>query len=220
MEKTPSTSDYEVGSHHHDDAHLRSKIKAIRAVDSARVTTTLLALFMGMCVLGTSANTLRVYDDTRLGPDNYLSLWPDEFNIRPTVALVVGSAIVLVSNLVALSFGKVQYLQSKATAQTAVRFLAPFVGLTAALIAIIFFYTVNASNTVDTFLSWTCRWKSVPMWQQPHWDTLCKQSEAGVYLSILLIPVEAVALGLAGFQMRAERYVNAYTSARKSPALS
>jgi len=58
------------------------------------------------------------------------------------------------------------------------------------------------------------------MWQQPHWDTLCKQSEAGVYLSILLIPVEAVALGLAGFQMRAERYVNAYTSARKSPALS
>jgi len=100
-------------------------------------------------------------------------------------------------------------------------FAAPLVGLTAALIAIIFFYAVNASEDVDTFLSWTCRWRSVPMDITPHWGTLCRQSEGGLYLSILLIPVEAAALGLAGYQMKVERYTNAYSSARKgSPALA
>lgn len=100
-------------------------------------------------------------------------------------------------------------------------FAAPLVGLAAALIAIIFFYAVNASEDVDTFLSWTCRWRSVPMDVTPHWGTLCRQSEGGLYLSILLIPVEAAALGLAGYQMKVERYTNAYSSARKgSPALA
>lgn len=96
--------------------------------------------------------------------------------------------------------------------------------MTAALISIIFFYAVNASNEVDTFLSWTCRWQNVPMYQQPNWGTLCQQSRTALYLAILLIPVEAVALGLAGFQLKAEKYANQYSSATRkgsaSPALS
>ncbi|KAK0621326.1 hypothetical protein B0T17DRAFT_508686 [Bombardia bombarda] len=220
MEKGPSSSDFEVEVDSHD-RHLQSKLRTIRAVDNARVATTALALLMGLTVMGVSANTLAVYYDTHVPADFLVSLWPDAFNLRPTVALVIGSVIVAVSNIVALCFSKVRVLRNKTTTHTALTFAAPLVGLAAALIAIIFFYTVNASDSVDTFLSWTCRWTAVSMSQSPHWGTLCKQSQAGLYLSIVLIPVEAVALGLAAYVVKAERYTNAYNSARKgSPALS
>ena len=85
----------------------------------------------------------------------------------------------------------------------------------------VFFYAINASSTSDTLLSWTCRWKDVPMSQQPQWGTLCRESWAGVYLSILLIPVEAAVLATAGFQLKLERYIGAYSHARKgSPVLN
>jgi hypothetical protein len=72
----------------------------------------------------------------------------------------------------------------------------------------------------DTLLSWTCRWTDVPMAQSPRWDTLCRQGHAGLYLAILLIPVEVAALGLAAFQVKVERYTDRYLGARKTPVLA
>ncbi|KAK0722858.1 hypothetical protein B0T26DRAFT_643646 [Lasiosphaeria miniovina] len=201
-----SGSDFESDSQH-DHHHLpqANKTSAMRTVDTARIATTALALLMGATVLGVSANTLAVYDATHVPYDFFLPLWPDEFNIRPTVALVVGSTIVILANIAALCFSKVRVLRNRTTAHTSLTFAAPLVGLAAALIAIAFFYAVNADATVDTFLSWTCRWQALPMDQSPRWADLCRQSHAGLYLAILLIPVEAAALGLAAYQFRAER---------------
>jgi hypothetical protein len=101
-------------------------------------------------------------------------------------------------------------------------FVAPFVGLTAALIAMIYFYAVNASNTDETLLSWTCRWSAVSMTRKPHFQTLCKESWAALYLAILLIPVEAAVMALAAWQVKVERHTAAYSWARKSssPAIN
>jgi hypothetical protein len=111
MEKgQPQTSDFEVDSH---DLHLQSKTKTLRMVDNARIATTALALLMGITVLGVSGNTLAVWNDTYVSPsDFYLPLWPEEFNIRPTVALVAGSAFVIVANIVGLCFSKVQVVSA------------------------------------------------------------------------------------------------------------
>lgn len=67
-----------------------------------------------------------------------------------------------------------------------------------------FFYSINASITVDTLQSWSCRWSDVLMMTRPHFGTLCKQSKAGLYLSILLIPIEAIIVGMGGYQMMLE----------------
>ncbi|KAK4123442.1 hypothetical protein N657DRAFT_655873 [Parathielavia appendiculata] len=218
MEKSDrSQSSFEADS---QDLHLQSKMRVIRIVDSARSGTTLLALLMGLTVLGVSGNTLRVYQETHVPHEYMLPLWPDEFNVRPTLSLVIGSAIVLVSNITALCFSHVGSLRARTTAHTSITFLAPLVGLVGALIAVIFYYVVNASDVADTFLSWTCRWTDVPMSQSPRWDALCQQSHAGLYLAILLIPVEVAALGLAAFQMKVERYTDRYLGARKTPVLA
>lgn len=111
-----SASDFEADS---QDLHLQSKMKTLRMVDSARVGVTALALLLGLTVLGVSANTLRVYNDTYIPSDFMLSLWPDEFNIRPTVALVVGSSIIFIANIVALSFDQVRSVSPRSASSKA-----------------------------------------------------------------------------------------------------
>lgn len=216
-----SSSEFETDSRDRDQ-HLRSKIREAHLVDNARIGATALSLLMAITILGMSGDTLRTYDNTKIAPDVevFPSLWPTEFNIRPTVALVAGSAIVMVTNVVSLCFGKVASLRGNAL-HTPLTFAAPLVGLVASLIAIIFFYAVNASEEVDTFLSWTCRWRDVSMDVTPHWGTLCRESEGALYLAILLIPVETVALGLAGYLVKVDRYTRSYSAARKgSPVMA
>ena len=58
------------------------------------------------------------------------------------------------------------------------------------------------------------------MAQAPHWDNLCRQGHAGLYLAVVLVPVEVVALALAGWKVKGERYVEGYLGARKTPVLN
>ncbi|KAL2258125.1 hypothetical protein VTK26DRAFT_8688 [Humicola hyalothermophila] len=202
-----------------EDLHLQSKMRTIHTVDAARAGTTMLALLMGLSALAVSGNTLRVYNETHVPREYLLPLWPDDFNIRPTVALVIGSAIVLVSNMVALSCSQVRSLRTNTFLHTSTVLASPLVGLAAALVAVAFYYAVNASDSADTIVSWTCRWNDIPMSRQPHWRSLCRQSRAGLYLAVVLIPVEAVALGLAAVLLKTERYTERYLGARKTPVL-
>lgn len=76
------------------------------------------------------------------------------------------------------------------------------------------FYAVNASITVDTLQSWSCRWRQVNMMQRPHFGTLCSQSRAAVVLAILLVPIELGIAVLAALQGKAERRARLAAAAR------
>lgn len=75
------------------------------------------------------------------------------------------------------------------------------VGFVGALVAIGFYYAANASGSVDMVQSWSCRWEHVAMGSRPHFGTLCKQSKAGLALATLLVPLQIIVLGVAGFQV-------------------
>ena len=100
-----SGSEFEVDS---QDLHLQSQIKSLRRVDSIRVGVTVLALLMGLTILGVSADTVNSYNSTHVSYDFLLPLWPDEFDLRPTVALVVGATLVVIMNCLSLAASKVQ----------------------------------------------------------------------------------------------------------------
>lgn len=87
-------------------------------------------------------------------------------------------------------------------------FVAPFVGLVAAVVGMALFYAVNASTTDDSLQSWTCRWKDVAMTTQPRFGTLCKTSHGGLGLTIFLVPLEVVILGVAWYQTVVQRQLN------------
>lgn len=78
-----------------------------RLIDSARLGLTVLGLAAGLTILGVSADSLAVFHATYVPEDWLLQLWPANLDVRPTVALVVGSALVIVANLVSLIAGKI-----------------------------------------------------------------------------------------------------------------
>ncbi|KAK4225509.1 hypothetical protein QBC38DRAFT_482735 [Podospora fimiseda] len=218
MEKSSSTVHSSSSTYNAEDPHLQSKMKQLQTLNSALLGLNSLSLLMGLTILGVSANTLKVHHRTSLPEQEYfISLWPEEFNIRPTVALVAGSVFVVLSNVISLVCGKLSSMRSK---QVLINTTCAIMGLIAALVAVILFYAVNASESVDTFTSWTCRWKHVAMSQEPHWGTLCEQSYAALYLGVLLIPLEVVSIGLGVWIGRLGGYVERYEGAKKSPALS
>ncbi|KAI0887338.1 uncharacterized protein GGS22DRAFT_107903 [Annulohypoxylon maeteangense] len=187
------------------DLEYRRYMKKIHLVDSARVGLTGFALLCGLTVLGTSADTLAVYNATHLSGDFHLPLWPDQFDIRPTVVLVIGSSIVVFAHIVSLIFSKVKALRNKTAVHTSLSMAAPFVGFTAVMISMIFFYAVNTSITNDTLQSWSCQWKVASMSAKPHFGTLCDESRTALYLSVILVPVELIVFTVAGYQSILER---------------
>lgn len=84
-------------------------------VHNSRIALTVLALAAGITVLGVSANGLLVYRETYLPADFHLSLWPGQFDLRPTAALIAGGVIVTVANVVSLFFSKVRAVSAVPT---------------------------------------------------------------------------------------------------------
>jgi hypothetical protein len=99
--------------------------------------------------------------------------------------------------------------------------IVPFIGTVLAVATVGEFWAINSSNTDDTLLSWTCRWKSVPMGQQPYFGTLCHENWAAVIMAIVVMVLEIGIFALGAYQWYLERHI--ITSARSkqsSPALS
>ncbi|KAI5917961.1 hypothetical protein F4810DRAFT_694342 [Camillea tinctor] len=216
-QKVPvSTSDFEV------DPRLE-QLRKTHLIDNVRISLTSLALFCGFAVVGTSGDTLAVYNATHLSSDFHLPLWPDQFDLRPTIALVVGGVVVVFANAVSLLSSKVKVLRGYTATHSALTFLAPFVGFVAVMISMVFFYAVNASITADTVQSWSCRWGYTSMDRRPYFGTLCKESQTALYLSVVLVPIELIILTVAGYQMTMERKASKLIPTihkSSSPALS
>lgn len=89
------------------DLQRQSRFQRLRLIDSIKVGLTALALLCALTILGTSGNALAVYNTTSLPADYLLPLWPDEFDLRPTMALVGGSVCIVVLSILSLAFSKV-----------------------------------------------------------------------------------------------------------------
>lgn len=112
-------------------------------------------------------------------------------------------------------------LRSKKTFHSFTSVIAPFIGTVLAVVTVGEFWAVNASMTEDTLLSWTCRWKSVAMGQQPYFGTLCHENWAAVIMSIIVMVIEMVILGLGAYQWFLERHIATSMASRQtSPVLS
>jgi len=200
---------------------LRAKhLKTFRTLESIRLGLTVLALLSAITVVGVSADTLGVYNTTHLGQEYFLSLWPDEFDIRPTIALVTCSSVIVVASTIAIVASKVPAVRHIPLMHLTTSFASPIVILVGGLIGTSFFYGVNASDTVNSLKSWSCQWESIDMTIKPHWSTLCKESKVGLYLTVMMIPLGFVILGVSTMTVFAAKKMSASTERKGSPALS
>ncbi|QPH16649.1 hypothetical protein C2857_001338 [Epichloe festucae Fl1] len=191
------SSDFEV-DHHELPTH--SNARLANALHSIRVAMTTLALIAGVVILGLSADTLAVYNATHLPAEYLLPLWPENFDLGPTKALVAGSAIVTVMNAVSLLASKTRSIRGRPLAHFSVSVIAPLFAFIASLVAMVLFYAINTSTIDETYQSWVCRWRNVPMSTRPRFGTLCKESQVALALAVVLVPLELIVLATACFQ--------------------
>jgi hypothetical protein len=90
-----------------ESVRTETSFRLYRLIDGARLGLTVLALAAGLTILGLSADTIAVYHATYVPEDWFLQLWPSNFDMGPSIALVVGGALVIVANLVSLVAGKI-----------------------------------------------------------------------------------------------------------------
>ncbi|KAB5558022.1 hypothetical protein GE09DRAFT_1117556 [Coniochaeta sp. 2T2.1] len=212
------TSSFEVDSQDHS---IQKKIKTLRHDETVRIGLLALATAMGITIMGLGADVYSVYQRTHVSHDYLLALWPDELNTAPTAVLVAGSAIVVLVNVITLVVSKVEFLRSKRLFHSLTSIIAPFIGVVLAVVTVGEFWAINASNTDDTLLSWTCRWKTVPMGQQPYFGTLCRENWAAVVMAIVVMVLEIGILALGAYQWFLERHiVSSVRSRNGSPVMS
>ncbi|KAI9740771.1 MAG: hypothetical protein M1818_004736 [Claussenomyces sp. TS43310] len=204
------------------DAAVRKSVNKRRTIDSIRLGLTVLSLLLGLTTIGTTADALAVFNRSHVSEDFLLPLWPANFDIGPSIAVMTAGSVVIVASAISilaskvpavspssqpiqLSFlNKVPQLRLKTLVHTTLTFLAPIASLIAAIVATSLFYAVNASTTVDTLQSWSCSWAKVSMSNEPHFSALCKQSKTALYLTIAIIPLQVIVLGLAAIRTVAE----------------
>jgi len=222
-----------------DDAGYQKSVRTARLVESVRLGLTTVALLAGISIVGTSGDTLSVYNTTTLADNYNLSLWPNEFDLRPTIALITCGAIVFVASTASIVASKLPPVSILATrypllhlltlatqlrnnpiVQTSTSFLIPTICLIAALIGTSFFYGVNSSNTVFSLQAWSCQWSDINMNTKPHWGSLCKESKAALYLMVMVVPLEVLVLGTAAWGAFAGKKQLIVRERKGSPAMS
>ena len=100
-ELTPEISDFET------HVEPRQSFGTARVTESVRLGLTVLTLLMALSIVGTTADSLAVYNKTHIANDFLLPLWPIQFNLGPTIALVTGGSIIILSNTMSLIGSKV-----------------------------------------------------------------------------------------------------------------
>jgi len=216
--KPQFTSDYQ--EFETRDASYQKNVRTAHLVEAVRLGLTALALLAGITIVGTSGDTLSVYNTTHLAEEFLLPLWPTHFDIRPTIALVTCGAIIFFASTISIVVSKLPPLRNNSLIHTSVSFLIPTVCLIAGLIGTSFFYGVNTSNTTYSLQAWSCQWSSVDMSIKPHWGQLCKESKAALYLMVMIIPLEVLVLGTAAWGVFTEKKQLVVRERKGSPAMS
>jgi len=194
--------------------------KLARVVESARLGLTVLALLAAITIVGTAADALAVYNTTHLGHEYLLPLWPTEFNIQPSVALVTCGTIIIIASAVSLVVSKIPAIRNRPFIYTSASFVGPTICLIAGLIATSYFYGVNASSTTYTLHSWSCQWSGIAMDVKPHWNVLCRETTAALYLMVMMIPLEVLVLASVAYSTFAVKKQTFERERKGSPAMS
>jgi len=186
-------------------------------LDTARLGLTVLSLLLGIVIIGTSADALiifnRTYDDT-------FALWPPSLSVGPNLAIAASGVIIVLSSTVAIIASRIGFIRNRPLIYTILSILGAGVSLLVALIATIIFYARNASDTIDTLQSWSCRWADVDMDSEPHFGKLCHETKVALYMTVIMIPLQVIVIGL-GIVATISRKKDAAMRQRKgSPDLS
>jgi hypothetical protein len=88
---TPTLEEFEEIKGQNSSASLRK----IRIIDWGRIVISLLLIAAGSAIVGSEGHAIYTYNSTHLSNEWFLPLWPQHFDLRPSIGTLVGGAVVV-----------------------------------------------------------------------------------------------------------------------------
>lgn len=76
--------------------------RKILILDWSRIALSLVLIAAGSAIVGCEGHALHTYNSTHLSNAWFLPLWPQHFDLRPSIGILVGGAVVIVTSCVYL----------------------------------------------------------------------------------------------------------------------
>lgn len=152
-----------------------------RRLNRVRSGLTFVILACAAAVTGCAAHAVSKYNGTHLSNQWWLPLWPQHFDLRPTIGILACGAIITFLSLVFLAIAVLPSVSSapslanvvqadddlqphgRTTLHNALATITSVLGFTAAIFGVVYSaHLQNTSSTYgtrrDTIPTWTCRW--------------------------------------------------------------
>ncbi|XP_014551230.1 hypothetical protein COCVIDRAFT_31204 [Bipolaris victoriae FI3] len=129
----------------------------------AQAVITGLVVVLSIAILGTSAHTLRVFNEQHLSNPWWAPMWPQHFDVQGTKALVASSVVTLVlcGAFLIASFIPKLALRQKYTLRALLSLATLLPTLLLTLITTVWAHILNGNAPdVDTIQTWTCKMQS------------------------------------------------------------
>ncbi|KAF1950081.1 hypothetical protein CC80DRAFT_483503 [Byssothecium circinans] len=177
----------------------------------AQTVITGLVVAMSICILGTAAHTLDVFNKQQSINPWWLPLWHDHFDVHGTKALIASAVVTFVFSAVFLIMSIIPKfnLPSKPTLRALLALGSSAPSAVLCLATIIYAHILNNdAPELDTIQTWTCKYKNGRALQQNlapgssmgngNFGSLCMESKFALYgtLVIFLLLVGSSGLGV------------------------
>ncbi|KAJ5642427.1 hypothetical protein N7490_006427 [Penicillium lividum] len=179
-------------------------LKRNRMLHWARLCLSLLIFIAAVAMIPCEAVPFHHYRTTAKWATSGLALWPMNFDIRPTVAIIACGCIIaflnlayVIAALLPLPYSRIKLLNSYASASAIAGFLTALVGLVFTIYLPSSAYPTGFTEN-ETLHSWTCKWREssgddiAPI----HFSRDCHTTSAGFGLLCLTLGLE-IFMGMA-----------------------
>ncbi|KAL2001815.1 hypothetical protein VTN02DRAFT_1190 [Thermoascus thermophilus] len=184
-------------------------LSRIRMINWIRLGLAFVILGAAAAIVGCEAVPLHHYRSTSSFGQYWLYLWPLNFDLRPTNALLSCGAVIvfqalvyIIATLLPSPHPRTRLLNILSTAVSCGGFIAAVTGIAFAIYLPSSTYPSGFTEN-ETLHSWTCRWKSMrglnildedgtPLRAPDHFPRDCVETRAGFILLGLLIGLEVM----------------------------
>ncbi|GFF31840.1 hypothetical protein IFM58399_03014 [Aspergillus lentulus] len=189
----------------------------------AQLALSVVCFGSALAIIGCEAVPFQHYRSTSGYEEAGLALWPLNFDLRPTIAILSSGCVIAVLNLVYIvavlipsPHSHIRRLNIVASGTAVAGLIAAAVGLAFAIYLPQSTYPGGFSHN-ETLHSWTCKWKAMrsvtssenaSLHAPTHFERDCSETRAGFVLLALLIGLEVVGGAVGAFGVWLERNVS------------
>jgi hypothetical protein len=75
-----------------------TRLRLLRLIHSGRIVLSVVLVAAAAAIVGCEADAIRTYNSTNLSSQWFLPLWPQNLDLRPSIGIIVGGALIILTS--------------------------------------------------------------------------------------------------------------------------